>query len=159
MFCEWARLRVRAFHGKVLFLLLSSLSLSIPQFGLLAHVTSLRLSSGHSDPALTLRIDDAACTSLTSSHSLVAVASIWATSPLGVEVRYIFTTPSPVQVSIPESFVFLPFIFFPTSFRREWAAFLRAWCPLPAFRICFVEVTQYSNDLLMIFSGGRKWSP
>ena len=36
-----------------------------------------------------------------------------------------------------------------SPFRREWAAFLDAWCPLPAFRSCFVEVTQHSNDLLM----------
>ena len=50
--------------------------------------------------------------------------------------------------------LFLPFIFFPTSFRREWAAFLCACCPLPVFRSCFVEVTQHSNDLLMNFFGG-----
>ena len=33
-----------------------------------------------------------------------------------------------------------------------------AWCPLPSFKSCFVEVTQHSNDLLMN-SWGRKWSP
>ena len=32
--------------------------------------------------------------------------------------------------------LFLPFIFCPTSFRRQWAAFLGAWCPLPVFRSC-----------------------
>ena len=32
------------------------LSLAIPQFGLLSHVSSLRLSSGHSGPVLTLSI-------------------------------------------------------------------------------------------------------
>ena len=32
----------------------SSLSLAIPQFGLLSHVSSLRLPSGHSGPILTL---------------------------------------------------------------------------------------------------------
>ena len=53
---------------------------------------------------------------------------------------------------------FLSFIFCPTSFRREWAAFLGAWCPLPAFRSCFVEFAQCSNDLLMNLRG-RKWSP
>ena len=36
--------------------------------------------------------------------------------------------------------LFLSFLFCPTSFRREWAAFLGAWCLLPAFRRCFVEV-------------------
>ena len=33
-----------------------------------------------------------------------------------------------------------------------------AWCPLPAFRSCSVEVAQHSNDLLMNL-WGRKWSP
>ena len=32
------------------------------------------------------------------------------------------------------------------------------WCPLPAFRSYFVEVSQHSNDLLMNL-WGRKWSP
>ena len=54
--------------------------------------------------------------------------------------------------------LFLSFIFCPTSFWREWAAFLGAWCPPPAFRSCFVEVAQHSNDLLMNL-WERKWSP
>ena len=54
--------------------------------------------------------------------------------------------------------LFLSFIFYLTSFQREWAAFLGAWCPLPAFRSCFVEVAQHLNDLLMNLLG-RKWSP
>ena len=41
---------------------------------------------------------------------------------------------------------------------KEWAAFLGAWCPPPAFRSYFLEVAQHSNDLLMNLSG-RKWSP
>ena len=64
--------------------------------------------------------------------------------------------PSPGYVSVPNSFV--SFIFCPTSFQREWAAFLGAWCPLPVFRSCFVELAQCSNDLLMNL-WGRKWSP
>ena len=40
-------------------------------------------------------------------------------------------------------------IFFSNSFRRQWAAFLGAWCPLPAFGSCFVEFTQRSNVLWM----------
>ena len=52
----------------------------------------------------------------------------------------------------------LSFIFGPTSFRREWAAFLGAWCPLPVFRSCFMEVAQHSNDLLMNL-WEKKWSP
>ena len=54
---------LRAFHGKVLSLSLSlffflslSLSLEIPQFGLLSHISSFRLSSGHSVLVLTLRM-------------------------------------------------------------------------------------------------------
>ena len=55
--------------------------------------------------------------------------------------------------SLTLSSLFLSFIFCPTSFQREWAAFLGAWCSLPAS-----EVVQHSNDLLMNLSG-RKWSP
>ena len=49
-------------------------------------------------------------------------------------------------------------IFCPTSFQRDWAVFLGTWCPLPAFRSCFVEFAQRSNNLSMNF-WGRKWSP
>ena len=48
-------------------------------------------------------------------------------------------------------------IFCPTSFQRQWAAFLGAWYPLPAFRSCFVVFAQRSNDCL-INLWGRKWS-
>ena len=44
------------------------------------------------------------------------------------------------------------------SFWRQWAAFLGAWCPLPALRSCFVEFTQRLNVLLMNLCW-RKWSP
>ena len=60
--------------------------------------------------------------------------------------------------SLPLLSVFLSFIFFPTSFQRQRAAFLGAWCPLLAFRSCFVEFTQCLNVLLMNLCG-RKWSP
>ena len=70
-----------------------------------------------------------------------------------------FKTPFLGLISIPTSFVsFLIFYIFPTSFRRQWAAFLGVWCPLPAFRSCFVEFTQRSN-ILLINLWGRKWSP
>ena len=62
------------------------------------------------------------------------------------------------SLSLTLLFLFLSFIFCPTSFWREWDAFLGAWCPPPAFRSCFVEVAQHSNDLLMNL-WGRKWSP
>ena len=54
--------------------------------------------------------------------------------------------------------LFLSFISCPTSFWRQWAAFLGAWCPLRAFRNCFVEFAQHSNVLSMNL-WGRKWSP
>ena len=41
---------------------------------------------------------------------------------------------------------------------KSWAAFLGAWCPLPAFRSCFVEFTRRLNALLMKL-WGRKCSP
>ena len=36
--------------------------------------------------------------------------------------------------------LFVSFIFCPTSFWRQWAAFLGAWCPLLAIRSCFVNL-------------------
>ena len=54
---------------------------AIPQSGLLAQVSSLRLPSGHSGPALTL--SNAACASLPSPRLLVAGAGICTASPLG----------------------------------------------------------------------------
>ena len=170
---------------------------AISQFGLLSHVSSLRFCSGYSGLVLTLR--NAALASLFRPHLLVANATVWATSLLGVAVRRItcgfclfacffppgyvalwesktpyrptservswcFETSPPSglpptgQVSIPNSFVFLSFIFCPSSFRRQWAVFPGAWCPLPVFRCCFVKFPQLSNDLLMNL-WQRKWSP
>ena len=86
LFCEQVRLSIRVFCGKVLFFS----SLEIPQFGLLSHFSSLRLSTGHSGPVLTLSTDCAACISLSSPCSLVAKASVWATSPLAVAFRHVF---------------------------------------------------------------------
>ena len=74
-------LEVRTFRGKI------SVSLAIPQFVLLSHVSSLRLSSGHSGPVPTL--SNAVCASLFSPRLLVVDASVWATSPLGVAVRHV----------------------------------------------------------------------
>ena len=61
------------------------LSLAIPQFGLLSHISSLRLYSGHSGPFIIL--SNAACTSLFSPCLLVTDVSVWTTSLLGVMVR------------------------------------------------------------------------
>ena len=72
------------------------LSLSIPQFGLLSHISSLRLPSGHL--ILVLAPSSMAHASLFSPQ--VADVSIWATFLLGVAVRhaicgfYLFIFPS-----------------------------------------------------------------
>ena len=58
-----------------------------PQCGLLSHLSSLRLSSGHSGLVLTL--SNAARTSLFSPRLLVVNALVWATSPLEVAVSCI----------------------------------------------------------------------
>ena len=55
--------------------------------------------------------------------------------------------------------LFLSFIFCPTSFLRQWAAFLGAWCPLPVFRSCFVEFGQHSNVVSMNLWGEKVVSP
>ena len=60
-------------------------------------------------------------------------------------------------LSLPLLSLFFPFMFCPTSFQREWVAFLGVSCSLPAFRSCFVEVVQHSKDLLRNL-WGRKWS-
>ena len=64
-----------------------SLSLAIPQFKLLSHISSLRLPSGHSGPVLTL--SNAARSSPFRPHLLGANASIWGTFPLGVAFRHV----------------------------------------------------------------------
>ena len=72
-----------------------------------------------------------------------------------------FKTPFPGwSPSLTLLSLFLSFIFCPTFFWREWAAFLRAWCPLPVFRSCFMEVAQHSNDLLIFWiCGGESGLP
>ena len=94
LFCEraWQCVRIELFVGKFSLSLSSFfffffLSLAIPQFGLLYHVTSLRLSSGCSGPVFTL--SNIALASLFSLHLLVSFASVWGTSPLGVAVRHV----------------------------------------------------------------------
>ena len=55
----------------------------------------------------------------------------------------LFSTPSQDEsLSLTLLSLFLCFIFCPTSFRKEWVAFLGTWCPLPMFRSCFVEFAQ-----------------
>ena len=90
LFCAWSWqcLAVRAFHV-----------VAIPQSGLLAPVSLLRLPSGHSGQILTL--SNAGHASLPSPRLLVAGAGICAASPLGelllgsesVGFNYLFTFP------------------------------------------------------------------
>ena len=87
------------------------LSLAIPQFKLLSHVSSLQLPSGLSGRVLTL--SNAARSSPFSSHLLVADVSVWGTFLLGVAFRhaicglYLFflpvRLPSVIQKHPPDS--------------------------------------------------------
>ena len=70
LFCVWAWWCLRAFR-----------MVGIPQSGLLAQVSSLRLPLGHSGQVLTL--SNAARASLPSPRLLVAGAGVCAASPLG----------------------------------------------------------------------------
>ena len=54
LFCEQARLCVSLSQESSLCFVFFFFSLAIPLFGLLSHGSSLRLSSGHSGPVLTL---------------------------------------------------------------------------------------------------------
>ena len=60
----------------------------------------------------------------------------------------------------PSLFCLFFFVFYIFSYllSKSWVAFLGAWCPLPAFRSCFVEFTWHLNALLMNL-WGRKCSP
>ena len=60
--------------------------------------------------------------------------------------------------SVPTSFVFLSFMFFPTSFWRQQAAFLGAWCPLLEFISCSVEFIRVQMFFWWI-SGGENGLP
>ena len=79
LFCE----RPAMCSGRLIF----SLSLAIPQFKLLSHVSSLRLPSGPSGPVLTL--SNAARSSPFHPHLLVADAGLWGTFLLGVAFRHV----------------------------------------------------------------------
>ena len=70
LFCAWAWRCLWAFC-----------MVAIPQSGLLAQVSSLKLPSGHSGQILT--VSNAACASLPSPRLLVADAGVCVASPLG----------------------------------------------------------------------------
>ena len=69
-----------------MFGLVNFLSLALPQFKLLSHVSSLRLPSGHAGPVLTL---SNARSSPFRPHLLVADAGVWGTFLLGVAFRHV----------------------------------------------------------------------
>ena len=79
LFCK----RPAVCSGQLIF----SLSLAIPQFKLVTHKSSLRLSSGHSGPVLTL--SSAARSSPFHPPLLVVGAGVWGTFLLGVAFRHI----------------------------------------------------------------------
>ena len=79
LFCGWPAVC----SGRLIF----SLSLAIPQFKLLSHVSSLQLPSGHS--ALVLTLSNAALSSPFHPHLLVADAGLWGTFLLGVAFRHV----------------------------------------------------------------------
>ena len=79
LFCE----QLAVCSGQLIF----SLSFAVPQFKLVSHKSSLRLSSGHSGPVLTLSND--ALASLFHPHLLVADAGVWGTFLLGVAFRHV----------------------------------------------------------------------
>ena len=104
-FILWAGqqcLRLAHWEGKFSLSFFFSLSLAIPWFGLLSHVSSLRLPSWQSGLVLTL--SNAAGASLFSPCLLVADVSICATSLLGAAVRRIFCG---FYLFFPSSFVVL----------------------------------------------------
>ena len=79
LFCE----RPAVCSGRLIF----SLSFALPQFKLVTHKSSLRLSSGHSGPVLTL--SNAARSSPFRPHLLVVDAGLWGTFLLGVAFRHV----------------------------------------------------------------------
>ena len=60
--------------------------------------------------------------------------------------------------SLPLLSLFLFFIFCPTSFWRQWAAFLGGWCPLLGFS-CFVEFTLSVQMFFWWICGGESGLP
>ena len=114
LFCEQAQqcLRLGFFVGKFSLCIFSfSLSLAIPQFRLLSHVSSFRLPSGISGLILTL--SSSARSSPFSPRLLVADASVWGASLLGVALRHVicgvyFTSFFFLSVMLPSKIPKLP---------------------------------------------------
>ena len=101
LFCEWPAMCL----GRLIF----SLSFAVPQFKLVSHKNSLRLSSGHSGSVLTL--SNAARSSPFCPHLLVSDAGVWGTFLLGVAFRHIicgFYLLFPSQSGCPPRFKNFP---------------------------------------------------
>ena len=95
--------------GNVFRRLIFSLSFADPQFQLITQKSSLRLSSGHSGPVLTL--SNAARSSPFRPHLLVADAGVWGTFLLGVAFRHVicgFYLLFPSQSGCPPRFKNFP---------------------------------------------------
>ena len=140
-------------------------SLAVPQFGLLPHISPFGLSSGLSSRVPTLCMHAPPCSAPLTAGGLKCpgyqshgeACDLSPHRPTGERVSWCLET-SPSRLPPREGSPPLTLLFCPTSFRRERAAFLGAWCPPPAFRSCFVVFAQCSNDLSMNL-WGRKWSP
>ena len=93
------------YSGQLIF----SLSFAVPQFKLVTHKSSLRLSSGHSGLVLTL--SNAARSSPSHPHLLVADAGVRGTFLLGVTFRHVicgFYLFFPSQLGCPLRFKNFP---------------------------------------------------
>ena len=103
-FCEQAKLclRLELFVGKFSLSLFFSLFLTIPQFALLFHISSLRLSSGHSDMVLTL--------SMQSAPPCPATARWWWTQVFGLLLCW------QLQFGAYSVFFFFFFFLFPPGY-------------------------------------------
>ena len=82
-------------------------------------------------------------------HRLSSESVSWCleTSPLS------WLPPQDRSVSLTLLSLFLSFIFCLTSFQRQWAAFLGAWCPLPAFRSCLWNLLSFQMFFWWICGG------
>ena len=99
LFCEWPAVC----SGQVIFSLFCCPTKAV------THKSSLRLSSGHSGPVLTL--SNAACFSPSCPHLLVVDAGVWGTFLLGVAFRHVicgFYLLFPSQSGCPLRFINFP---------------------------------------------------
>ena len=92
------------------------MSLVIQQLVLLSHISSLRLSSGHLGPVLTLRTNYAACASLPSPHSLLYHLSA-STCSLACILWVFFFLQFILPSEIPKLPTDMPVRWFPTMWK------------------------------------------